>query len=75
MRVKLTFQPNESLPPDLLGQVQKSIIRALDAYGLNVALEVDRSSELEAYQRFWEWHAKTRESEPDVWPEPGKLPE
>lgn len=74
MRVKLTFQPNESLPPDLLGQVQKSVIRALDAYGLNVSLEVDRESELEAYARFWAWHAATRgqsQAEPDEWP---KLP-
>ncbi len=58
MRVHLQFQANESLPPDLYLQLKRSLSNLLVSYGLIGAVTEDRQSELEAYQRFWQWQAE-----------------
>lgn len=55
MRIRLEFEPHESMPPAIFSQVAKAVGHAVEQYGLTAAIEMDRRAELEAYQRYWQW--------------------
>jgi hypothetical protein len=63
--VKLIFEPHESLPPALYAQVKRAVAHSLEQYGLGAAVSEDRTSELEAYQRYWRWQREMLDGE---WP-------
>ncbi len=60
MKVALEFEVNESLPPDLSTQLRRAVGAVIQGYGLGATVIIDRQSELEAFQRFWEWRAEQR---------------
>lgn len=64
MKVKLSFEPHESMPPALWGQVKRAISVSIEQYGLSAHVEEDRSAELEAYQRYWQWQRQLAEEFP-----------
>lgn len=55
MRVLLTLEVHEFTPPMLLAQCQKAIASALEGYGFASRISVDRSSQMDAEQRYWAW--------------------
>lgn len=55
MKVAVSVESSEVVPPMLAEQIAKGIVKQIEQYGYDVALSLDQQSVVEANMRFMEW--------------------